>query len=182
MISPILTFNSDIAPFSALSSLAYYQNAPDGDVIPVNVLESSTIEAFRIFNNLALSSNVASADNVELTTYDGVSLTAATFPVSQMWIHMYEKMFGESLAGSYYSYTAYTDVDTPVGGSSVYAPLFTSAGVVEGSGDPPNNSIRAGSNGNGWGFISFYTYASVPAGATAGTYVFVISCLYDYAS
>lgn len=179
MNAPDLTFRGYSTPYDALTSIVYKQTKPGGTNLPVLQGEDSDYEYFRIYNNWALNSSIASALNVSLTTYDGAGVashSASTLPVSQMWTHLYLNGYGENSVTPGV-YTAYAGVDTAVGGpNNKYIPEKGSDGVVG------ESRIRAGSNYNGVGFLEVKTYVSVPAAAPNLTYLFAISCEYEWTS
>jgi hypothetical protein len=181
MQRPDLTFNSNVPPFAALSAVNYVTTALGAPAaLPVLAGEASDNVIFRIFNNLALNSGVAAAVNVIISTFDGAgagSQTASTLVISQLWIHLYESMFGESRAGSYYSFTSYTGADTCVGGlTSVYVPEFG----TDGSTSP---QIRAGTDGAGWGYLEMTSYATPPeTGTPFASILFGIDVMYQWSS
>lgn len=177
MNQPILTFTSNVAPYSLLSQINYVQTTPGGTNIPVLIGNDSNKVLFRIYNNWALAASIATAYNIQITTYDGASVishTALTAPVSQLWMHLYENGYGEDSIQPGLL-TSYIDNDTAVGGTSTYSPHFGSNGAI-------NSQIRAGSDGNGLGFIEVASYLSVPTIALANTYSFAITVFYNWSS
>ncbi len=183
MIQPDLTFRSNVSPYSTLTSLAYVQTKPGGTNLPVLQGENSDNILFRIYNNFALNTGIATALNLFLTCYDGptsVSHTANFTPVSQSWIHVLENMYGESTPSVSYNFTSYVGTDTPIGGvpagTNKYYPEVGSDGVTG------QSRIRAGSNNAGYGFVEVKTYAAVPVAATNNTYTFAISANYEWSS
>ena len=175
MNNPIVVFTSQSAPYGSLVSLTYEQSAIGGNYLPVKEGENSDLVYFRIYNNFNSAANIATMNNISLTTYDGVgsgSHTATQSPVSQSWVRIYETGFGESTV-SPGAYTQYVDEDTPIGRSGVdsYFPAYGSDGSI-------NPYIRAGSNGSGVGFIEFATYTQVPSGAGFANYSLAISINY----
>jgi len=179
MNAPILTFRGYSAPYDVLTSITYVQTKDGGTNLPVLAGENSDTTYFRIYNNWELSSNIASALNVSITTYDGAGIashTASTLPVSQLWIHAFLNGYGENSVTPGV-YTAYVGVDTAIGGSdNVYVPEKGSDGVLG------EARIRAGSDYNGVGFLELSTYASVPASTPNITYLFAIACEYEWTS
>ncbi len=176
MNNPIVVFTSQSAPYGTLVSLSYVQSSVGGNYLPVKEGENSNIVSFRIYNNFNSSGSVATMNNISLTTYDGVgagSHTAMQSPVSQSWVRIYETGFGESQLSPGGGYSHYKDEDTAIGRSGIdsYIPAYGSDGSV-------NPYIRAGTNGNGTGFIEFATYAQVPSGAGFANYSLAISVNY----
>lgn len=176
MNPPDLTFNLCVAPYLPVTSLKFHQTNRDGKVYPVKEGELSDEIAFRIYNNLALNSNVSTASNLRITTYDGMgisSMTAGQSVTSQKWLRVYEQLYGESTPSGLYKFTTYIDTDTAIGGStSRYTPKY-------GSNKLPNG-IRAGDDTNGYGFIELNSYLEVPSGTGMGDYNFVLTIEYDY--
>ncbi len=170
---PIITFRSSVAPYAALTSLAF-QDTFYGTVFPILNGNSSDVLTFRIYNNFGLSAGISNALNVTVSVYDQAAATSAsTAPASQMWTHIFEDMYGESTAGVSYGYTSYAGTDTPIGGTNSYA--------IEQSSDGSNTrSIRAGTNTNGLGFIEFNSYLTPPNGVTAQSYSFAVVCSYQW--
>lgn len=177
MINPIVTFQAQSAPYNVVSSLFYEQSTLGGNFLPVKEGENSDVLYFRIYNNFVGSVNVATMSNISITAYDGAgagSHTAKQSCISQSWIKLYENGFGESTI-SPGAYTSYVDDDTAIGRSGIdsYTPPYGSDG-----GSTPY--IRAGTNGNGVGFIEFATYAQIPSGAGFQNYTLAIGISYDW--
>jgi len=176
MNPPDLTFNLPFEPFTPVTCLNYKQTNKDGSVYPTREGEESDRVVFRIYNNLALNPSVITADNIRITTYDGIglaSMTSGQSLVSQQWMRMYEQFYGESTPLGVYKFTTYLDTDTAVGGAvSRYKPKYGS--------DRATSGIRAGSDTNGYGFIELTSYLEVPYGTGMGDYNFVITVEYDY--
>jgi hypothetical protein len=176
MNAPILTFRSNVTPYSLLSSQAYTKATPGGTNLPVAQGDNSDDFYIRIYNNWGLSATIATALNISLTTFDGassISHTYSTAPVSQHWLHVLENGYGEG-ATTPGAFTSYVGTDTAVGGVSVYNPEKGSDGVLG------ESRIRAGTDTNGVGFIEINSYMSVPLAAVAGTYTLAISVQYEY--
>ncbi len=184
--SPILTLRNSIAPYNTISPIVYLQQKDAGFPLPVNegfnfTPEQSTKNMFRIYNNFALSSNIADALNIQVTTFDTASAgshSASTSPVSQQWVHMQQTGFGQASSGggNFSSYLNGNDI--AVGGLSVFSPERGS------DGSPYNPTIRAGyiNSGAGVGFIELTTYLSFPSGNLSQTYNFVIGVLYNWST
>lgn len=176
MISPDITFRSATSPYALLSSLDYVQTKEAGSVsLPIKEGENSDLLSFRIYNNWALNSNIASATNINVTTYDSSSIHSfSRLIVSQAWVHVYETGFGQS-GSTPAVYNQFTGFDTPIGGHSVYVPEVGSDGTT-------SPLIAAGASNNGAGFIEYNTYMSVPAGSIYASYTFVVSLDYTWTS
>lgn len=177
MNSPIVTFQSQSAPYAVISGINYVQSTLGGNNLPVKEGENSDRIIFRVYNNFGLASNIATMFNVKFTTFDGVgtgSHTATKSPVSQSWVRIYETGFGESTIAPG-AYTEYIDVDTAIGRSGVdsYIPIYGSDG-----GSSPY--IRAGADTNGVGFLELATYAQIPSGAGFADYTLAISIDYQW--
>lgn len=178
--APTITFRSGSAPYNVISSLQYIQSALQGVALPVLGGENSNLVLFRIYNNWNMGGSVSSMDNVSLTVFDGAdpsSHTATKSPVSQSWVRVYESGFGES-KGTPAIYTRYIGTDTAIGRSGVdsYAPELGSDGTS-------NPRIRAGTDGNGVGFIEFYTYTELPEEELQvgfANYTMALSIVYDW--
>lgn len=178
MTTPVLTFQNYTTPYANITSVTYTQTSPGGSGLPVLQGTDSDHLFFRIYNNWALSSNIANALNVFITTYDGIgtgSHTATKPVVSQTWIHVYENGYGENSVTPGV-YTVYGGSDHAVGGANVYVLDKGSNGVAGSS------VIRAYSNNAGVGFVELQSYARVPANATNGTTSFAISCGFEWSS
>jgi hypothetical protein len=173
MIAPDITFRGYKDPYTVITSFNFSELSPDGSPLPVLQGDVSEDIIFRIYNNFDLNPGVATAYNVSVTTYDNGSHTASTLPVSQTWIHMATNGFGEnsSLPGLY---TQFIGTDTMIGGSVSYIPEISSDGQWA------SPYIRAGSDGNGVGFLEVKSYASVPNNTPAYNYQFVVTCEYEY--
>ena len=177
MNPPILSFRSNDSPYSTLTTLTFSQTKDSGGpVLPVLQGEKSDYQYFRIYNNWGLSSSIATAQNVRVTTFDGigsVSRTALTAPVSQCWIRVFENGYGEN-STTPGLLTSYDGTDTAVGG---LLNLYT---IEKGSDGSISGNIRAGSDTNGVGFIKIKTYAELPTSVTASTFLFAIAVEYEY--
>ena len=158
MNAPILSFRSSVSPYPILSSITYVQTKDGGSSLPVLQNEKSDPVYFRIYNNWNSIPSVATAENCEITTYDGIGVashTAISSPVFQMWLHTQLYGYGEN-SSQPGLYSRYDGEDTPIGNTSTYKPEKGS----DGGGTPI--SIRAGSDTNGVGFIEIKSYVSVP--------------------
>lgn len=147
--------------------------------------ETSNAVLFRIYNNFALATGIASAANVTITVYDGVgsnSQTCAVLPVSLSWIAVQMHGYGENSVTSPDRLTYYLGSNTMIGGNSpcgsnYYMPEFGSNGVASPA------TIRAYSNGNGMGFIEFSSTVAIPSsGITNTAYTFGVSCAFEWSS
>ena len=78
MNAPIITFRKSYAPYDLLTPMAYVQNSPAGDTLPVLSGETSNVNSFRIYNNFGLSANCADAINVQISCYDGSGSNSKT--------------------------------------------------------------------------------------------------------
>jgi hypothetical protein len=176
MTQPDLTIRANFSPFSALNSLVFLQAAPSGYHLPVLQGEDSDVNTFRIYNNFARNSGIASALNVIITTFDGAgaaSHTAMKSVVGEQWIKMNQIGFGESVGPST-PFTYWDAQQLAIGGSgNVYTPEKSSNGVA-------GNQIRAGGNNNSAGFLEFKSHAEVPSYAQAGTFTFALVVIYDW--
>lgn len=175
MTQPDLTFRNISTPFATIASVTYVQTKDGGTNLPVLQGENSDNLFFRVYNNWALNSSIANALNCHITTWDGptsISHTAATLPVSQKWIHVYEDGYGENSVTPGV-FTSFAGVDTAVGGSSKYV-------LGKGTDGSTQSIIRAYSNNNGLGFVEITSYASVPVAAPNNTYNFVITVDYEW--
>lgn len=177
--APIVEYRSASSPYAVIAALVYAQSALGGNNLPVLGGENSNLVFFRIYNNYSLTPSTATMDNVYITVFDDAdanSHTALKSPVSQSWVRIYETGFGESV-GVPGIYTQYSDDDTAIGRSGIdrYVPFFGSDGST-------NARIRAGTNGNGVGFIEFATYLQVPDGAGFANYTMAVSIIYDWTS
>jgi len=174
--APDLTFRQSTFPYSTIAQLVYSQTNGDGNVYPVREGEFSDANIFRIYNNFALNSNIANAENIKITTYDGVgvgSQTTTKSVVSQQWMRLFEQFIGESTPTVSYTFSTYIGTDTAVGGTSKYAIEVGSAGTVA-------SEIRAGTNNAGYGFVEFNSKLEAPPNTGMGSYTFAISLTYDY--
>ena len=173
LTAPLITFRDKNA--NALSSINFAQSTLGSDFLPVLQGENSIPVTVRVYNNYGLSSNIASAINVNVTIYDGVgsaSHTSTKPVVAQAWIRVYETGFGES-TGAPGLYTAYTGTDTAIGGTNIYSPLVGSDGSL-------NDYIRAGADTNSLGFVEFALYAQLPQGIASQTCNFAFSISYEW--
>lgn len=176
--APDLTFRSKSNPYLALSQFSYAQSKYGSGNFSVLHGEESNPIYFRIYNNFAANSGIASAVNVQITTFDSVnaiSNTAFNAPVSQSWLHVLETGYGENSVPLVDVYTRYQGTDTPVGNKNFYEPEAASDGVSE-------PVIRAGTNGNGVGYVEIESFVTVPATTSGGNYPFVISIIYEWTS
>ena len=179
MNNPIVSFRNRSAPYALLASVNYNQSALGGNFLPVKEGENSSLVYFRIYNNFSSSSNIATMTNVSITTYDDAdpaSHTATKSPIAQSWVKIYETGFGESTL-SPAAITYFAGEDTAIGRSGIdsYSPEYGSDGSS-------NNEIRAGTDGNGLGFIEFATYAQIPDGAGFANYTLALSVNYFWST
>jgi hypothetical protein len=176
--APLLTFRSATTPFSQLSAINFYQLAPSGNVLPVLAGETSEYVKFRIYNNYDLATYVASALNVRITTYDGLSSLSRTSTQSttaQQWVKIQQTGFGESSATPI-PYTYWKSDEVAVGGLNN---VFVQEKGTDGSTVP---KIRAGTDYNGCGFLEVQTRVEVPSLAAQASYTFAISVMYEWVS
>lgn len=177
--APDLSFRSNINPFNTMSQLTFAQSKDGSNYLPVLHGEQSNPIYFRIYNNFAMNNGIASAVNVQVTTFDSVnniSHTAFNAPVSQLWLHVMESAYGENSVPMVDLTTNYNGTDTPVGSNNnVYYIEESSDGIAE-------PIIRAGDNQNGVGYVELESYVSVPATTVGGNYPFVISVIYEWSS
>jgi hypothetical protein len=179
MVQPVITFRQNVSPYSVVSNpFVYSETIAKQSSLPVLMGDDSDVFFFRVYNNYALASNIATALNFIITTYDaGNVFTASTLAVSHQWVHVMQNGYGENSTPPGL-YSIYQDVDTAVGGAnSVYSPPVGSNGST-------NSYIRAGSGGAGVGFIEVKTKVSIPLTDNAGmsTYNFGIVTQYDWSS
>lgn len=175
--APDITFRNYTTPYSVTALIIYSQTSPGGSGLPVLQGTDSDPLYFRIYNNFALNSDIASAVNFFVTTYDGMGVmshTAAKAVVSQHWIHALENGYGEGSVTPGV-YTVFAGSDTMIGGAFQYI-------LDKGSDGGSSSIIRAGSNGSGCGFAEIKSYARVPADAQNGTTTFAISAGYEWVS
>jgi hypothetical protein len=173
--APTVEFRAATSPYGTIATLNYAQSNIGTDFLPVLQGENSTPVIFRIYNNFALSSGIATAFNVQLTVWDGVGVgshTANSAPAQQSWIRVYESGFGES-KGSPAVYTMWLGSDTAIGGTNIYFPEVGSDGFL-------SNQIRAGSDHAGSGFIEITSYAQLPTTVTAANWTFAVSVSYEW--
>lgn len=176
-VAPIPTFRSASSPYPILTSLAYVQSTLGGNFLPVLGGEVSNLVSFRIYNNFGLTPSVTTMDNLFVTVYDGptaASHTQVKSVVNQSWIRIYETGYGESKVAPGV-YTQFYGQDTAIGkaGTDKYTPEVGSAGTT-------TPSVRAGTDGNGLGFIEFATYAELPEVVGFASYSFSVSVVYDW--
>jgi hypothetical protein len=178
MLEPILTFRNNLSPYNQLVSLNYIQNSPSGAILPVVRGENSNPVSFRIYNNYGLSAGIASALNVEVTTYDGIGIsshTATKSTVGQQWIVINQTGYGENTTTPGLL-TYWKSESLAIGGSDdVFIPDKGSDGSL-------SQIIRAGADENSCGFLEFSSYAEVPEDAGAGQTTFAITVIYDWSS
>lgn len=154
-------------------------SALGGNLLPVKEGENSTLVYFRIYNNWNGSGSVATMNNVRITVFDDAdsnSHTAAKSPVSQSWVRIFETGFGEG-STTPALLTQFIGEDTPIGRSGVdsYLPEY-------GSNGQPIPSLRAGTDGNGVGFIEFATYVEAPDMIGFGNYTLALSLDYQWST
>lgn len=177
--APIITFRNMAG--SVLVAANYVQSTLGGNYLPVLQGENSNLFYFRIYNNFALAAGIASAFNVQITSFDAISPashTAGMSVINQSWIRVYESGYGEnSLPPGLY--TQFLGQDTAIGGSpagkDIYVPEYGSDGTT-------TPYIRAGTNTNGVGFIEIATYAELPDVVGMYAYAFAISILYEWST
>jgi hypothetical protein len=113
--------------------------------------------------------------NVSMTVFDGVAeKTALKSVVSQSWLSIFQSGFGESTTAPGLL-TDYDGTTSAIGraGLDKYDPELASNG-------DSTNTIYAGVDGNGVGFLEFGTYIDVPEGAGFADYSFALSVTYDW--
>lgn len=174
---PDITFRDALNPTNVLATLSYVQSASGGNNLPVLHGQNSNLIKFRMYNNWARNSSIATAINLRATVYDGsgtASHSGNKLPVSQSWVRIYESGFGENSVTPGL-YTVYAGLDTAIGkaGGDIYTVEYGSSGST-------TNQLRAGSTGSGVGFIEFTTYVQVPSAAVANTWTFSLSVLYEW--
>ncbi len=129
---------------------------------------------FRVYNNFALASSIASALNTNISVYDqSGATTASTAAASQLWAHMWEDLYGESTSGVTYNYTSYPGNDTPVGGTNSYT-------IEAGTDGSSSAIIRAGTNNNGYGFVEISSRLTPPSGVIPQAYQFYVVATYQW--
>lgn len=174
-LQPDITIRDPLNPSNILGSFAYVQSAAGGNNIPVLHGQNSNLIRFRLYNNWARNSNIASALNVRVTVYDGSSLgshTTTKSVVSQSWIRIFESGFGENSVTPGL-YTTFSGFDTAIGKNNSYSVEYSSNGSA-------GSLLRAGSTGSGVGFIEFLTYAMVPDNALTVSWTFSLSFTYEW--
>jgi hypothetical protein len=177
--APDITFRDSGTPSNVVSTLLYVQSSLGGNNIPVMQGENSNTLLFRIYNNWAKNSGIASAFNVSIALFDGIGVnTASTLAVSQLWVRMYENGYGES-SGTPGLLSRYMGSDTAIGGN----PPGVQDYIPEHGSDGSTTAwIRAGTDTNGVGFIEFATYAELPDSTPTYPYSFAITMQYEWSS
>ena len=176
--APALTFTNAVA--SGITGLAYVFSTLGSNFLPVLQGKSSLNAIFRVYNNYALNSGIASATNVIVTVYDGVttaSHTAFTQLVSQSWVRIYESGYGENSTTTRIPYTAFPGSDTAIGGNPPGKDYYT---VQVGSDGAYSDQVRAGTNYNGVGYLEFTSYIQVPAGVSTQVWNFALDVGYEW--
>ena len=176
MLQPILTFRTAETPYDSYSqTILYSETVAKQTGLPILNGDDSDIIVLRLYNNFGNppAADIATAYNLQVTTFDSGALTASTPPVSGMWIYFQENGYGENstIPGLY---TVNQGDDLAVGGlSNVMIPPFGSDGTQ-------NSYVRAGTNNAGVGFIELNTHASIPTSAASNTYNFQIAVTYAW--
>lgn len=177
MNAPILTIQAKSAPYQAITALTYLQTNNLSGALPIAADENSDKVYFRLYNNWVRSTNIATAYNIRITTYDGASVashTASKLIISGCWVHFQEIGFGEGSSGPG-GLSYFLDDDYPTGGSSnKMSPAMGSDGTYGSA------QIRAGSTGSGLGFIEFATYVSTPQSVPDQTFNFATTVDYEW--
>lgn len=176
--APVIDFRKSDNPNSSIGFALFVQSALGGGYLPVLQGENSNTFIFRVYNNFARAVGIASAFNVDITTFDSVdpsSHLATKSVINQQWIRVYENGYGENSTPPGL-YSRYLGADTAVGGQgNLYVPETGS----DGSTSP---QIRAGTDTDGVGFIELATYAELPDVVGMVTNLFAISIQYEWTS
>lgn len=156
MLAPIITFRQTDSPYSIVSNpYLYNETVALQPSLPIIGGDTSDTTYFRIYNNYDLAIGVADAYNITITSYDSSTvLTASTSPVSQMWLYFSEVGFGQNSSQPGPMNTTYDDFIAVGGSSNIKSFPYSSSGSAD-------SRIKAGSDGNGCGFIEVGTYASI---------------------
>lgn len=175
--APIITFRTATSPYNSYSqSLIYSETVALYPSLPVLSGDKSDTIVLRIYNNFGTppSSNIASAYNFQITTYDsGAVQTASTPPVSNMWIYFQENAYGEQSIIPGLVNTSQGTAKAVGGNANIMSPEVGTDGSSIAQ-------IRAGTNKNGVGFIEFNTYAGVPLTMSTHTWNFAIGVIYNW--
>lgn len=177
---PLITFRDANNPSSVLGSLMYAMSTLGSNFLPVIAGRNSFPLKLRLYNNWALSADIAAAMNANVTTYDGVGVhTASIPPVSQSWVRVLESGYGESVGGNP-GLTAFPGSATAVGGYASHGAFYNVYPVEIGSDGTFDGQIRAGSTGNGVGFVEITTYVNVPLEASQAAWGFALTLNYQW--
>lgn len=171
---PILTIRQKTTPFSLISIFNYIKSSLLGTILPVLNNEQSDPIYFRIYNNFQGGQKVKDAINIEITTWDGNSMTASMAVASYQWMHLMQTGFGEGSSGGAL-YTQYPGLDRAIGG-----PTNESALDYASNGTPNVSEIRSASVFPGAGFAELKTYISPKTGSVGQLNNFVVSVYYEY--
>lgn len=175
MNAPVLTIRQNVSPFAAISTLQFVQSKDSQITLPVLRGEKSDALSFRIYNNFALASLIADAQNVRITVYDAVGVhTANNPPAAQQWMVIVQTGYGQDSTTPGKQSDFRYGQQKAIGGSSVY-PLEVSSAGEFGVG-----KIYAGAGGSGCGYVELSAYLHIPSNASAGTNTFALSVLYDW--
>jgi hypothetical protein len=173
MNRPILSFHSNVSPYSELTSLVFSQSIGAYSGLSTQVNSYSDDNYLRIYNNWGLTQNIATAYNVQVTTYDQAVIHGfSTNLVSQHWVSVCQTGFGEGVStpGSLTNYP----------GSTMFIGAYQQMMLAKGSDGSLSSIIRANSSGSGAGFAELKTNVLPPTDALAGTYTFVLSVGFNW--
>lgn len=179
--APDITFRRNVTPYDILAAAIYAQSTLGGNNLPVLQGENSNTNYFRIYNNYARSAGIASAFNVQVTSYDAVdpsSHTDAKSVINQSWIKVQENGYGENSTPPGL-YSRFIGEDTAIGGTPATHDIYIPEYGSDGSTTP---QIRAGSDTNGVGFIELASHAELPDVVGSNSLSFAISILYEWTS
>ncbi len=180
MLAPQITFNSGSSPYDQIGTINYIKTIEKtGVILPVKEGEQSDDILFRVYNNWALTANIANALNVSIGVYDNQNLDASSIAITQNWVSVYESGYGENSIqpGIYTFYPGQSGIINPlaIGASNEYT-------ILKGSDGSSAAVINAGTNNNGLGFAEITSYVSVPSNANFQTINFAIVLSYEFVS
>lgn len=181
---PDITFRDANNPASVLGSLSYVMSTLGSNFLPVISGRNSLPVKLRLYNNWAQNLAIAAAMNVNLTVYDGLgagSHTALKAPVSEAWVRVYESGYGQSV-GANPGLTAFPGSHTAVGGVVSHGAAYNVYNVEVGTDGSYNGQLKAGSSGNGVGFIEITSYVNVPLTASTNSWNFAMTLNYQWTS
>ena len=180
--APDITFRDANNPSSVLGSLTYAMSTLGSNFLSVISGRNSFPIKLRLYNNWAQGLNIASAFNVNLTVYDGIGVgshTALKAPVSQSWVRVYESGYGESV-GANPGLTVFPWSHTAVGGYASHGAFYNVYNIEASSDGTYTGRLRAGSTGNGVGFIEITSYVNAPLAASTASWNFAMTLQYQW--